>query len=162
MAVPPPVRADHSRKDGRSLNEDEPRRKVRGTLLNYWNNLFLTSAPWLAENRHPTPGQTRLSGPGPRHALSHCRQRVRLARSRALQTRPPRFFPGQLALSPHRRGNPCGCPVVRGGLEAEAGKQGKDSWRQAGACQGILFKVWFRRCRSVPVPGVAAPFSLFD
>ena len=133
-----------------------PARESTGTLLNYWNNLFPASEPWLAENRQPTLRQTRLSGPGPRHTQSHFTETSpsRQIRSVSGSTRPvfsaiqqrPRFFPGHLALSPQRRGNPCGCPVVRGGQETEAGKQGKDSWRQKRACQGILFKVWFRRC----------------
>ena len=128
----------------------------KGTLLTYWKNFVPASDSRPAENERSTFRRARLNGSGSQHTLSrdavsspsgHIQRILESPRPVFSAIRQcPRFFPGHLALSPQRRGNPCGCPVVRGGQETEAGPSGKDSWRQERVCQDILFRVWFRRC----------------
>ena len=156
----------------RGANTAPRESKNKGTLLNYWNNSIPTSTPWLAGNDQPTLRRTRLNGPASQHALSHSAVSTLAVHFQSISESPcpvipliqqrPRFFPGRLALSPQLRGNPCGCPVVRGGQETEAGPSGKDSWRQERALCGILLYDGINWCSSaLPLPGVAALFSLF-
>ena len=118
----------------------------KGTLLTYWKNFVPVSDSRPAENERSTLGQARLNGPALQHTLSNYAVSTLAVHIQGISESLHPIFPGHLALSPQRRGNPCGCPVVHGGQETEAGPSGKDSWRQERACQDILLEVWFRRC----------------